>query len=261
LPRQGEIPVRFRVGKAHPTDTLCPPESEENMDNAQRRIVFEAQTENVRELNRVWVQLNRHVNFSLRQNNLYAVETDTKLLAVVYCAMAEAIFSKLIHTPFGLTQDEIRQTKNAAEYGVKFAWRKCIDLGVRRINTSDPNHRAEVRQKVYGLVDQFIYDPSRIRNKLAHGQWKHALNSRNTNLDPAVTSAINSLDVIELYRRQDALRRMATVVEDIIESPNKAHRRDYSQHIAELEASQIKMASWTLQQKIADLKKRPVRHA
>jgi hypothetical protein len=72
------------------------------MGEQERLSIFQAQTKNVRALHQAWKLINRQVNASLLRNDKVAIEVNTKLLAVIYCALAEAAFSKLIHTPYGL---------------------------------------------------------------------------------------------------------------------------------------------------------------
>lgn len=225
------------------------------MDEQQQLSIFEAQTKNVRALHQVWKHVNRQINSSMLQKNDKAVEMNTKILSVIYCALAEAVFSKLIHTPRGLTLDEIEQIKRAARAtGVKFGWTKCAEIAIRRVAGAKHNHRPNVLQKVTAMIGEFIYDPSLIRNKLAHGQWCIALNSENTAVNSDLTSEIAGYSVLDFYRRRYSLEHLAEIIEDLIKSPNRAHRRDYWDHLVELEAKQREMSTWTIEQKAAQLR-------
>src|SRR5580692_72747 len=104
------------------------------MEQQQRLQIYDAQTKNVRALKSAWAQVNRQINVCLRRGDDQGLDTNTKILAVLYCALSEASFSKLIHTPHGLELEEIEQVKAAAkDLGVKHGWLKCAELGVRRI--------------------------------------------------------------------------------------------------------------------------------
>jgi hypothetical protein len=245
---QGEIPVRFRVSKKHSCEcfllTTC---SSFDMDEQQRMSVFQAQTKNVWELHHAWKHVNRQINDLLVHNDNKAVEVNTKILAVIHCALAEAEFSKLIHTPHGLTLDQIEQIKKIAKAnGVKFGWMKCAELAVSRVGGAKHNHRPNVLQKLTTMIEEFIYDPSLIRNKLAHGQWCVALNSENTAVNNDLTSEMAAYTVVDFYRRRHSLDHLAAILEDLIESPNRAHRRDYWTRLSELETEQREMSAWTL---------------
>jgi hypothetical protein len=224
------------------------------MDEQVRLAVFQAQTENVRALHQAWKHINRQTNASLLNKDSASAEINTKLLAVIYCALAEAVFSKLIHTPYGLTLDEIDQIKKAGKQGVKLGWTKCAELAIRRVEGTKPNHPPNALQKLTALINEFIYDPSLLRNKIAHGQWRVALNTDHTAINVDLTKEIAGYTVVEFYRRRHSLQRLSSIIEDLIESPNKAHRKDYWKHLAEMEAEQSAMATWTVVEKTAQLR-------
>jgi hypothetical protein len=225
------------------------------MDEPQRLSIFQSQTQNLRALHQAWKTVNRQINESILRNNNTALSINTKILAVVYCGIAEITFSKLIHTPHGLTLDEIAQIKTVvSSHGVRNGWVKCSELAVQRVDGAKHNHPQNVRQKLEELIEEYIHDPSEIRNRLAHGQWDIALNNKNTAVNRDLTLKIESCDIIELYRRRYALHNLSAVIEDLIESPNRAHRRDYWKHIADLEAKQEELSAWTIERKTAQLR-------
>jgi hypothetical protein len=194
-----EIPVRFRVGKGHSNECLSP-----------TPLVL--------------------------KNQPSAVSYETKLLAIVYCAHAEAIFSKRIHTPHGFASTEIDQIKNDhSKHGVKEGWRKALDLALRKVSGSRTRHVANVQRALESLIERYIFDPSVLRNKIAHGQWVKALNRNNDAINSEMIAELRSLDVVELYRRKSAFVHLARIIEDLIESPQKAHFRDYWVHVGATE--------------------------
>lgn len=219
-----------------------------------RLDVFAAQTENVRALEQAWRHINKTINAAYSSGDNSTAEIHTKLLAQVYCAFAEAVFSKVIHTPEGLSLDEISQVKSQGKRNIVDAWKKCIELSLQKVQGRSSGHVANTRQKIESLIDHYIYDPSLLRNKIAHGQWKVALNSNNTKVNSALTIKVQSISVVDLYRHKEAFQSLFRIVEDIIESPNKAHHRDYWSHITGFEESQRKMASWTIEKKVASLR-------
>lgn len=224
------------------------------MDEQQKVVVFNAQTINVRELEKAWLHTNRQINALILQKNTKAIEISTKLLALVYCALAESLFSKLIHTPYGLAIVEIDQVKTVTnKHGVKAGWIKCAELAMQYVGGAKSNHSPNVLQKLSAMIEQYIFDPSLIRNKLAHGQWSVALNRDNTAINQQITDEIKAHCVVELYRRKHALEKLAAIIEDIIESPNKAHHRDYWVHLTEFEEAQKTLSTWTYSKKVMQL--------
>ncbi|MFM2607840.1 hypothetical protein AAFX30_09455 [Vibrio chagasii] len=218
--------------------------------------VFAAQTANVRALEQAWRHINKAINSAYSCDQHSAAEIQTRLLAQVYCAFAESVFSKIIHTPNALTHEEISQVKTKGKRNIVEAWKKCVELALKRVEGKNSGHVANTKQKIFSLIDLYIYDPSLLRNKIAHGQWQVALNSNNTRVNTDLTDKIQSLSVIDLYRAKEAFQSLYRIVEDIIESPNKAHQRDYWVHITDFEKSQKKMSNWTIDNKIEDLKKK-----
>lgn len=227
------------------------------MNEQDREDVFRAQTTNVQELERAWKLLNRQLNAQMVANNSSATLIDTKLLALLYSALAEATFSKIIHTPHGLSLAYISQIKAAVNSsGVKAGWTKCIELALHNVAASKSNHGPNIHLRLERLVHAYIFDPSLIRNKLAHGQWKIALNRANDAVNSDLTAQMAALDVIRLYRLKEALTSLAGLVEDIIESPNKAHMRDFWPRIYAMQDKQYEMSQWTLQEKLAQLRRK-----
>ena len=220
------------------------------INNNQRLLVFQAQTENLRELEKSWAYLNRQINYAIRTKNAQAVKINTKFLALNYCALAEAKFSKLLHTPYGLELGFISQIKSATHSrGVKAGWEKCVELTLKSVPAGPSNHPANVRQKLLDYIERYIFDPSQLRNKLAHGQWVKALNRENTALNILTTNEIETLDVVELYRKKIALDKLSFIIEDLIESPEKAHFNSYWAHVTELDQHLQEMERWTFAKK------------
>ena len=125
--------------------------------------MFAAQTENVRALEQAWKHINKAINAAYSSGDTSSSEIHTKLLAQVYCAFAEAVFSKVIHTPNGLDLDEIAQVKAKGKKNIVEAWKKCVELSLRRVQGRSSGHVANTRQKIEALIDSFVLDPSLLR--------------------------------------------------------------------------------------------------
>ena len=225
------------------------------MDEQTRVDIFHAQCENVRALNMVWKQINSNINRHYTKDQVVQAERETRLLAIVYCALAESIFSKLIHTPYGLSLAQIAQVKSIqSDRGVKAGWLKCVDFALDRVDAARSNHVPNARQRLERIVTSYIFDPSIIRNRLAHGQWSIALNGDSSAINSELTAEIQSLDIVELYRRRTALDALSAILEDVIESPNSAHMRDYWIRLTTFEEQARLQNAWTLRGKLEALK-------
>lgn len=229
------------------------------LEESDRTDVFVAQTENVRALEQAWKHINKSLNAAYSSGDNSSAEIHSKILAQVYCAFAEAVFSKVIHTPDGLTLDEISQVKAQSKKNIVAGWKKCVELSLRKVQGQNSGHVPNAQKKIFALIDDYVFDPSLLRNKIAHGQWRVALNSDNTKVNADATAKINSVNVVDLYRHKTAFQSLFRIVEDIIESPNKAHHRDYWAHITKFEKTQQEMASWTVENKVKALRKKRAR--
>jgi hypothetical protein len=229
------------------------------MNNSERLEIFRAQTENVKLLKKAEQQISRTIKNALRRGDETSSEIQTKVLALVFCAWAEANFTKLIHTPHGFTLDEIHQIKQAQQQNLEAGWKKCIGLGLRRIpSSSKSNYIPNTKQKINKLVDDYIINPSLIRNKVAHGQWKIALNRSNTAVNNDITKEIKALDLVVITKWFKVNRHLSNIVENLIESPKKAFQRDYWSELAKLEDFLDKSKNWDIETKMQLLRLNPI---
>jgi len=231
------------------------------MDEAARLAVFRAQVENVRELTTAKRHLNRAVNLALRKADSASARIHTKVLTLIFCAWVEATFSKLIHTPYGFSLDEIGQIKEVTnKFGIEAGWSKCLELGLRHVSgSSKSNYVPNIKQKLTRIIKAYVVDPSLIRNKIAHGQWVVALNRENDAQNADLTPALDSLDVITVTIWFGVYEYLAMIIEILIESPDRTFHRDYWIEITKLESFLERAEHWSLAEKITKLKKKPPR--
>lgn len=226
------------------------------MNQNSKLAVYQAQTKNVQEIDKVRKQINRAINSALKRGDKNAVQALTKTMALVFCAWVEANFSKVIHTPYGFSLDEIQQIKKVyKENGVEKGWEKCVELGTlkaskRRNSNYVPNIRLELKR----LIQHYIVDPSLLRNKIAHGQWTVALNRENTAENRQLTNSLATLDIVTILKWFEVHKHISQIVENLIESPDKAFHRDYWVEITKLKEFVAKTENWSLEQKIVKLR-------
>ena len=233
------------------------------MNNADRLQIFHAQTDNVRMLNQAQTQIKRAINSALRKGDKTSSQVHTKLLALVFCAWVEANFSKLIHTPSGFTLNEIHQIKEVQQNNsLEAGWKKCIELGLRKIsNAGKSNYIPNVRKRINRIVDEYVVAPSKIRNKIAHGQWKIALNKSNTAKNNDITKELDDLDSVVISIWFQGQEYLSNIVETLIESPNRAFHRDYWTEIAKLEDFLQRSKNWNIDEKTKRLQSKPITHS
>lgn len=219
------------------------------MDQKQRLAIFEAQTKNVRGLKSAMKQVHRSINVALRTDQNATAQELTKVYALLYCGWAEANFSKIIHTPYGFELTEIAQIKQYAgsdgrmvKRSVVEAWRKSVELGLRHLDAQKRgSFQPNAKKKLFEAIDAHVFDPSLLRNKLAHGQWAVALNRTNDRVQQKLTDKISRLTIVDVMAWVQAQNLLAGMVETLIESPKKSFMRDWYEYVVEIE-TQIREA-------------------
>ncbi len=224
------------------------------MDNTARLSIYQAQCTNVRALKKARNQLRRSMNVAIRRNDNPAIEAYTKALALLFCAWGEASFSKLIHTPHGLSLSDIAQVKRSVKEGsVVTGWQTCITLALQKNNAKKSNFSPNAKQTINRLVDKYIKDPSLVRNKIAHGQWIIALNRENTSTNSLLTTQIAEFDSVVIETCFMCCEKLIEVVEHLIESPNGHFMQSYWRLVTEVESIEKTRSNWTIASKAASL--------
>lgn len=207
------------------------------MDQEAKLAVFRAQVTNVKSLKMAMSQVHRAINAALRTNQQSAVDALTKVYALLFCAWSEANFSKIVHTPYGFSLDEIAEIHAAKMWGISEGWKACVRLGLQNLEAKRSSFRPNVLQRLETAIAEHVYDPSLLRNKLAHGQWVVALNRTNDAIQEDTTKRIEELDIVRIGSWIATQTLLAEAVEYLIESPQKAFMRDWHTYVTNLEHS------------------------
>ncbi|WP_228933748.1 hypothetical protein [Paraburkholderia saeva] len=225
------------------------------MTNEEKLEVYRAQVANVRMLEKAWNQQVRAINEYLVKGQEASLRLATRQLALLYSAHAEVVFSKAIHTPYGLSDTDISDIKGQGT--VPLQWHKALDLGLTRVSAASiVVDTSAIRAKMSALIKQYIETPSIVRNKIAHGQWAIALNGKNTKVNNNLTAQVESLNVVELGTLHEACSRLANILELLIESPSNAFPRDFDAEINAHAQELAEMNSRTIETRIEQLKKK-----
>lgn len=209
--------------------------------------IYKACCNNVKELKSKRRILNKLINRSIKEGSdeeLYAL---TKLYALLYSSYAEVSFLKLIHTPYGFSESEIAVIQEQRNLEEK--WQKCFELAFQKMNqNANLGEIANKRKKLKKILDMYIIQPSQIRNKIAHGQWKVCLNNKCDSVNHEASLELQQLDCVRVDILFDVYEMFQQCIEDIIESL-RTHYRDYYLRIEELEQYIDKTKNWNLESK------------
>lgn len=226
------------------------------IDYASVLEIFKCQNENIKLLEKGFSQINRAINIALIKNDSTALSIHTRLLALQYSVWAEAKFSKLIHTPYGFSPDEIQQIRTVQKQnGLEAGWKKCLELALRKVTASKSTGEiANIKQTISRLIVEYIIQPSILRNKIAHGQWKRAINRDFDKESTIYTTKLANLDPVIINKWKSVYGHISNLIEDLIESPNRAFRGNYWTHLTQLEEYLKKTESWTIEKKKQQLR-------
>jgi len=199
------------------------------------------------------------INFYLLKNDEFQIGIKTKLLALIYSSISESQFVQILHTPNGFSYSEITQIQT--ERSIGDSWRLMLDIALNKvgdwnINADLSNRRNKIRQ----IISDYIENPQELRNKIAHGQWVHALNSKNTKENENTTQRIQNLNVVEISRWAEVHQYLCFIIRDLIQSPQKGFHNNYWINLTELEKYLNKSKNWTLEKRIEILKKKKPAH-
>lgn len=210
---------------------------------------------NVRHLKKVEKNLTMDINHYLLKGDDFKVRIKTNFYSLLYSSLSEAQFLQILHTPKGFSYLEIQKIQKKRSIVDK--WICMLDIALSKVG--DFNIDADIANKRNHLIDvikTYIEKPQTIRNKIAHGQWVCALNSANTKENVATTAAVKSIDVVEISRWYTVHQYLCFIIRDLVQSNMGTFNESFNKNYASLDAFLTKSASWTMQKRIDDIKKK-----
>lgn len=239
------VPVRFRGVKEHLKKVFFNTSKSYLIMNAD---IYVASCKNEKRIKKEIRQLNQLINNAIKNNRYQEIESFTPIIALLYSVYAEVAFFKMIHTPYGFEDSYIEQI--LSQRNLEDKWTKCLDFAFDRIqNDTNKGEVANKRKQLNDILNEYIIEPSQVRNKIAHGQWSVCLNSTNTAINNETTTKIQNLDCVQIYTLFEIYNRFAECIEDLIESPYKAHYQYYYPKMEELKQYIDKTKGYSLDTK------------
>lgn len=220
------------------------------MPNENSHQFYSAYVTNVRDFLIAETEIRRTINRALKINKPLTVKVQTKIYALLFSTFSEANFMKLVLTPYGFEQDHVNQILR--QESIQEKWLKCLELAFLKFthqkkNSEAPNRSLELKR----IIQNYIVDPSVLRNKIAHGQFTVAMNSKGTNLNPKTTNLLEELNFVTIQRWFEINKRLASIIEDLIESPDYAHHKFYYPKYQALVTFIERSSAWTVESKLS----------
>lgn len=237
------------------TGSIPVPPPNTTMTIEQVKEIYKIQSRNVRHLKKAQRNLTTDINNSLLKGDEFKVRLKTNFLSLLYSALSEAQFVQILYTPHGFREAEIRQIQN--ERAIFKKWKLMVDIALTKVG--DYRTRPDLsikRDKLRAIIEEYIEKPQLLRNKIAHGQWLHALNNPMTGENPDTTNGILNLNVVEVSKWFETHQYLCFIVRDLIQSPSKGFHNNYWVNYINLEGFLLKSNSWTLEKRIDDIKRK-----
>ncbi len=222
--------------------------------------LYMLQSANVRELWNVRKGLIKDINYYIRKSVNSQIHNKTKLLSLIYSAWSEAQFVQILYTPKGFMVFEIDKIKaHKGNQGIAAGWKYMLSEAMNKVgNTSNNKDLGSRLTALIELVDEYIEEPSILRNKIAHGQWINALNRDNTAKNEQLTNQLCSLDPVEIEKRFEIHRYLGYIVRDLVQSPTAGFHRHYWTNIVNLENYIKRTKAWCFESKRNRLLSKPI---
>ncbi len=203
-------------------------------------------------------EINSSINDALRNDDDHSLKIYTNLYLLIYTSWTEALLVKLIHTPFGFTQEE--KLKILKPKNVLNKWEKCINIAFSKFRKSGseiPNKKRKIKKLIY----KYIQTQANIRNKIAHGQWEYPLFSKNMSHDPDILIYMQTIDVIQIDVWFKIFKEISEIVRGLIDSRERnnhlAHYNQYYKRLVNINTIIDETKNWNIETKRHKLKLKP----
>lgn len=215
--------------------------------------IYILQSRNVRKLLKVKKSLLRDINRSSKLNNISDVEIKTKIYSLLYSAWSEAQFVQILHTPKALFPREIQDIElEKKKNGIISGWKLLISLAIDKVgDISKSDDFLSRKSTIINIINNHIEQQSILRNKIAHGQWVHALNREHTKESIEFTEALNHLDYVKIDTLFKIHKFLGLIMRDLVQSPKKGFHHNYWTNIIKLENYVKKTESWSAESRKA----------
>lgn len=132
-----------------------------------------------------------------------------------------------------------------------------VELALKKVGKWSKNSDLQNRRKRLGeIIENYINSPSVLRNKVAHGQWFHALNTDNTAENIDLTRKLAELDSVELGKQFEVHKYLGLIIRDLVQSPKKGFHHNYWVRMTTLEEYLDKTRNWNIESKKSKLSKK-----
>ncbi|MPY24422.1 hypothetical protein [Shewanella sp. YLB-07] len=225
------------------------------MTKSEIKELFKIQSRNVRYLKKVEKNLTMDINHYLLKGDDFKVAIKTNFYSLLYSSLSEAQFLQILYTPNGFSYPEIKNVQ--AKYSIVDKWKCMLDLALSHVGDYQVDTGIALkRDHIRDVIASYIEKPQNIRNKIAHGQWVHALNSKSTKENCAMTTAVRSLNVVEISRWFEVHQYLCFIIRDLVQSGLGTFNTSFIDNYSKLDAFLAESNSWTIENRVKNIKRK-----
>lgn len=218
--------------------------------------------ENVKTLENTIEQIQRDLRLNISRQQEANVYSYTKLLSYLIVCWSEARIMKLIYEPEytykhssgnsytkrkSFSQTEIEDIYSSAT--LKDKWLKAMQIAISKhhnipLNVNFPNSLPFTSKARYleieDLINNKLLSSIELRNRIAHGQWKHAFTNDLRSVSQPHTTSLRTENIVTLQLNYNIFKVLAQLVHDIASSPS-TFERDFDKNYKVLEQNKLNL--------------------
>lgn len=213
-----------------------------------KKDIFQELIKNIKSIEKAKKLLNLSINQNIRDGKKDALTTNTKLYALLFSVWVEALLYKTIYLENSFDDNEIKEILKKKRLDIGQAFITCIKIAFTKTKI-DKIIINEQKKEITDLIQKYAISPSKIRNKIAHGQWQTAINNQFTNINKEITKELNDIDCVTVDRWFNIYKLITQLIELLVQSPSKGFKTQYDTYLKKIHTNITKMESWSLDEK------------
>lgn len=217
--------------------------------------LYQYHCENLRQIESGFDSTVRILRDSISKNKENDIVSFTRMLTYLLSCWTEVRLHKIIEETHSSSFTETQKRKilktGASLNSVEVKWKYTINIAVcKAFNFSETTDRSAIESylntdlinrtryiNIMGCLENDLRSSITLRNKVAHGQWVHALNRDNTAKNTDITNEMNDMNIVTLQLKQKMYESLANIINDLVVSPT-TFQRDYDRNYSALIANQ-----------------------
>lgn len=213
--------------------------------------LYDYHCENLRQIENAIGLISRELKDSISKEDENEVKSYTRLLTYLLSCWTEVRLYKIIEETHNnrftdAQKKKILKTGNR-ENNLENKWKNTISIAMcQAFNIPETTDQTLIKQHLendeinherYNNIIECLNDELSmsilLRNKVAHGQWVHALNNGNTAINEDTTNEMHNINIVEIQLQHKMYESLANIINDLVVSP-PTFERDFNKNYSTL---------------------------